>query len=453
MELFKKIECVPTVIFASIMLTSMFVGVISANPGDAMDMPVSDFSVSDAKVSEVINLLRTSYLVPVSFIEATSDQHVTFSIEKGTVRDVIEHVIAQSPEYRWMVVNERLVVYPDRPEYETTIVTGVDLAEIPRLDAARQYIDHLKSETEAFEKLSGVVMKGEPGSPVYATIVSMSTQAPVISHFVEILGADPYLVFSIQSTQTGYFVFFFEEIKTHPQKVLTDLKATPCCALSLTYANQQNLGCGAYCGAQIRYDITGVTTCPGQSCQGKSVTETVTTDQKCIPGPVHTGPCPDPIGPGNTISNCQDTFKLCAPAVDFPAGGCVETYTLTNYVGGNAVEICTITFTITKNGACSGTVTLSSPCTQLNKCCPDGSPNAGICYTPGTPEQGCCQYGTKCYDGNRDPEECRVCYAGTWHKGYKCKEGKCIPEFTTIAIPVAAILGLLFLFSRRRRKP
>jgi hypothetical protein len=28
----------------------------------------------------------------------------------------------------------------------------------------------------------------------------------------------------------------------------------------------------------------------------------------------------------------------------------------------------------------------------------------------------------------------------------------CIPEFTTIAIPVAAIIGLLFLFSRRRRK-
>ncbi|MFZ2071542.1 MAG: PEF-CTERM sorting domain-containing protein [Halobacteriota archaeon] len=27
-----------------------------------------------------------------------------------------------------------------------------------------------------------------------------------------------------------------------------------------------------------------------------------------------------------------------------------------------------------------------------------------------------------------------------------------VPEFTTIAIPVAAIIGLLFLFSRRRKK-
>lgn len=30
---------------------------------------------------------------------------------------------------------------------------------------------------------------------------------------------------------------------------------------------------------------------------------------------------------------------------------------------------------------------------------------------------------------------------------------QCIPEFTTIAIPVVAILGLVFLFSRRKRKP
>lgn len=86
------------------------------------------------------------------------------------------------------------------------------------------------------------------------------------------------------------------------------------------------------------------------------------------------------------------------------------------------------------------------------KCCPEGSPNAGICYTPGTPEDGCCEHAGGCYDGNRDPEECRICYGGTWYPGYHCEEGKCIPEFSTIAIPVAAILGLLFLFSRRRKK-
>ena len=77
----------------------------------------------------------------------------------------------------------------------------------------------------------------------------------------------------------------------------------------------------------------------------------------------------------------------------------------------------------------------------------------GGSYAPGTPVEGCCEYcDGKCYDGNRDPEECRVCYGGTWYPGWHCEEGECIPEFTTIAIPVAAIIGLMFLFSRRKRK-
>jgi hypothetical protein len=33
-----------------------------------------------------------------------------------------------------------------------------------------------------------------------------------------------------------------------------------------------------------------------------------------------------------------------------------------------------------------------------------------------------------------------------------CDEGTAIPEFSTIAIPVASILGLLFFFSYRKRK-
>jgi len=42
-----------------------------------------------------------------------------------------------------------------------------------------------------------------------------------------------------------------------------------------------------------------------------------------------------------------------------------------------------------------------------------------------------------------------------WEEGntYKVNVGfEAIPEFATIAIPVAAIIGLLFLFSQRRKK-
>ena len=83
------------------------------------------------------------------------------------------------------------------------------------------------------------------------------------------------------------------------------------------------------------------------------------------------------------------------------------------------------------------------------KCCMSG-PNA-VCYAPETPEDGCCEYPGGCYDGIYDPAVCTECYGGIWHPGMHCEGGECIPEFTTIAIPVVAILGLLFLFSRRKR--
>jgi hypothetical protein len=37
-------------------------------------------------------------------------------------------------------------------------------------------------------------------------------------------------------------------------------------------------------------------------------------------------------------------------------------------------------------------------------------------------------------------------------EGLYCQAGACIPEFSTIAIPVASILGLLFFFNYRKRK-
>ena len=86
------------------------------------------------------------------------------------------------------------------------------------------------------------------------------------------------------------------------------------------------------------------------------------------------------------------------------------------------------------------------------KCCENGPNKDKKCYKPGTPEEGCCQYGGGCYDGKRDPEECRVCYDGTWYSGWHCEEGECIPEFATIAIPIVAIIGLMFLISRRKQK-
>jgi hypothetical protein len=139
------------------------------------------------------------------------------------------------------------------------------------------------------------------------------------------------------------------------------------CSYSITYANQQSLGCsGGRCGAQIRYDVTAVNA-TGDGCPptltGYRVTEDVTTDNGCGPGSVTTGAgCP--IQPDGTVLHCRDTYALCLPPGSVPAGGCTEVYTQRLWVtppgtsGGTLAETRTITFSLTNaGGACSGTVT------------------------------------------------------------------------------------------------
>ncbi|KRE82948.1 hypothetical protein ASG75_15520 [Rhodanobacter sp. Soil772] len=139
------------------------------------------------------------------------------------------------------------------------------------------------------------------------------------------------------------------------------------CSFAIRYENVRNTGCGANCGAQIEYDVTGVTAtgsgCPA-TLNGLRVTESVTTDNGCGPGGVTTGAgCPieehPPLLPGHgIIRNCHDTYALCGPAAAFGATGCTETYTQALSVGGTLAETRTIRFVITKSGSsCSGTVT------------------------------------------------------------------------------------------------
>jgi hypothetical protein len=140
------------------------------------------------------------------------------------------------------------------------------------------------------------------------------------------------------------------------------------CNYAISYQNIRRPGCGAgQCGAQIVYDVTGVTAtgtgCPA-TLDGLRVTETVATDNGCGPGTVTTGAgCPieehPPMMPGHgVVRNCTDTYGLCGPAGAFPAAGCTETYTQSLSVGGVLAETRTIRFTISRTGGgCSGTVT------------------------------------------------------------------------------------------------
>ena len=125
-----------------------------------------------------------------------------------------------------------------------------------------------------------------------------------------------------------------------------------------------------------------------------------------------------------------------------------------------------VTVTVTVNAGTEGTTLLNfatidsdetqprtdseaTPVCQVGNCCvcPPGS-------NPGDP----CEC-TQAIDQN----DCVNNLKGTWRpgcvpgtttgcEGLYCQNGACIPEFSTIAIPVASILGLLFFFNYRKRK-
>lgn len=78
-------------------------------------------------------------------------------------------------------------------------------------------------------------------------------------------------------------------------------------------------------------------------------------------------------------------------------------------------------------------------------------------YIGGTPDEGKF-IGIRDGIDYDDPEEVKDPYGFIWHGNDDCyyiydwhKQGE-IPEFSTIAIPIASILGLLFLFNRRKQR-
>ncbi|KAF5436028.1 6-phosphogluconolactonase, cycloisomerase 2 family [Candidatus Methanophagaceae archaeon] len=97
--------------------------------------------------------------------------------------------------------------------------------------------------------------------------------------------------------------------------------------------------------------------------------------------------------------------------------------------------------------------------TEQTDVCPEGNGNCCACLAGSQPGDPC-----KCTQA-ADRDDCENTLNGTWVdlngctlgtttgcEGLYCQNGECIPEFSTIALPVASILGLLFYFNYRKRK-
>ena len=83
--------------------------------------------------------------------------------------------------------------------------------------------------------------------------------------------------------------------------------------------------------------------------------------------------------------------------------------------------------------------------------CPAGSPNAGAYYAPGTTKDGCCEWSGPCFEGNQ-PSKCSACYGGSWHSGWQCEGGECVPEASTLVLLATGLLFLVGYIGLRRKE-
>lgn len=159
--------------------------------------------------------------MPVSAIE--SDEPVDVEIAARDVREALDALCTQAESYRWRTVMGRYVLFPADSVWESEI-SGVAIADVPRLDAATRYVIAVRSQISALEDLVEPPIKGDPRAPVYTEPVTLSRESSILAHLVELLGTNEQLAFTVERARSGKRVLHFEQVTTRqPQSSGDDL--------------------------------------------------------------------------------------------------------------------------------------------------------------------------------------------------------------------------------------
>ena len=153
---------------------------------------------------DIIGSLCDTYGVPVSLIERPGISDVRVAVKTGTVKDVLNQIIAHNPHYRWYAVKGRLIVLPITSVYDR-IVRDVNLVNIPRWSAANLYFyDYVRRLTPRFSYGVNMIRIGA-WSPHDDDPVTLTQTATLLDHLVQLLGSDQSLAFYL----------FESKMKTH----------------------------------------------------------------------------------------------------------------------------------------------------------------------------------------------------------------------------------------------
>ena len=162
-------------------------------------------------VAEFVRELRGAGGVPINFIRADEEVEVSARMDDAGADEALARLVAQTDRYRWERVEGRYVLYPADDVWRS-VVSGVDIKQVPRLEAASLYADIVRGQISALGDWAGPVQKGETRSPVFTDRVSLSPSASVLVHLIELLGTDERLAFTIERGRAGPRVMHFERL-------------------------------------------------------------------------------------------------------------------------------------------------------------------------------------------------------------------------------------------------
>lgn len=184
-----------------------------------MRLPVSELVLQKAEVIKIVQRLEQQFNVPVSFIQAVQDNPTTINVVDGTAHDVLNQLLRQNPMYRVRQLKGRLILMPTGTQFDTKI-GGIAIKNVPREQATQNYLAIL-SKQKGFEQVCGLAMAGS-WTTIYTTPVTLARKAGVIEHFVELLGNDKLLYFSLhkgvhdEGKWMGGYLFWYGNVKERP---------------------------------------------------------------------------------------------------------------------------------------------------------------------------------------------------------------------------------------------
>lgn len=130
-------------------------------------------------------------------------------IQQQSVTQKLDTLIKQADQYQWRLIDQRFVLYPSNPIWRRPI-TGVKIRNTPRLEATDQYIALVKQQVPQLNKLIEPVQKGDPEARAYVELVTLSHEAPLLEHLVELLGDYRQLVFTVQPIHSGQHLLVYD---------------------------------------------------------------------------------------------------------------------------------------------------------------------------------------------------------------------------------------------------